>query len=60
MASAITAVDRLLVEQAKDVAHGDSVTGDFNVESLNSGQEAQLSQPQGGAWDLWHLIDIES
>ncbi|XP_039656402.1 regulator of telomere elongation helicase 1 [Perca fluviatilis] len=36
VASAITAVDRLLVEQAKEVSHGDSVQ-DFNVESLNSG-----------------------
>uniref|UniRef100_A0A8D0AJT2 Regulator of telomere elongation helicase 1 n=1 Tax=Sander lucioperca TaxID=283035 RepID=A0A8D0AJT2_SANLU len=36
VASAITAVDRLLVEQAREVSHGDSVQ-DFNVESLNSG-----------------------
>ncbi|KAA8591225.1 hypothetical protein FQN60_002168 [Etheostoma spectabile] len=36
VASAITAVDRLLVEQAKEVRHGDPVQ-DFNVESLNSG-----------------------
>ncbi|XP_070766663.1 regulator of telomere elongation helicase 1 [Enoplosus armatus] len=35
VASAITAVDRLLVEQSKDAGRGDSE--DFNVESLNSG-----------------------
>lgn len=33
LASAINAVDRLLVEQAKNVSHGESVTEDFNVES---------------------------
>ncbi|XP_042348156.1 regulator of telomere elongation helicase 1 isoform X2 [Plectropomus leopardus] len=37
VASAITAVDRLLVEQAKAAGHGDSITEDSNVESLNSG-----------------------
>uniref|UniRef100_A0A8D0DBW1 Regulator of telomere elongation helicase 1 n=1 Tax=Sander lucioperca TaxID=283035 RepID=A0A8D0DBW1_SANLU len=42
VASAITAVDRLLVEQAREVSHGDSVQ-DFNVESLNSGQKILLS-----------------
>uniref|UniRef100_A0A8P4KN29 Regulator of telomere elongation helicase 1 n=1 Tax=Dicentrarchus labrax TaxID=13489 RepID=A0A8P4KN29_DICLA len=36
VASAVNAVDRLLVEKAKDVCHGDSATEDFNVESLNS------------------------
>lgn len=43
IASAIDAVNRLLVEQAKDVSHGDSVSGDFNVDSLNSGQNGYLS-----------------
>uniref|UniRef100_A0A8D2ZMX8 Regulator of telomere elongation helicase 1 n=1 Tax=Scophthalmus maximus TaxID=52904 RepID=A0A8D2ZMX8_SCOMX len=36
VASAISAVDRLLAEQAENASHGDSVTEDFNVESLNS------------------------
>ena len=45
VASAIHVVDRLLVEQAKEASHGDSVTEDINVESLNSGQTAYLSQP---------------
>uniref|UniRef100_A0A7N9ASA0 Regulator of telomere elongation helicase 1 n=1 Tax=Mastacembelus armatus TaxID=205130 RepID=A0A7N9ASA0_9TELE len=36
VASAITSVDRLLVEQAKAASHGESVSEDFNVESLNS------------------------
>uniref|UniRef100_A0A7N6C434 Regulator of telomere elongation helicase 1 n=1 Tax=Anabas testudineus TaxID=64144 RepID=A0A7N6C434_ANATE len=43
VASAISAVDRLLVEQAKEASRGDSVTEDFNVESLSSGQN--FSQP---------------
>uniref|UniRef100_A0A671VSG6 Regulator of telomere elongation helicase 1 n=1 Tax=Sparus aurata TaxID=8175 RepID=A0A671VSG6_SPAAU len=43
IASAIDAVNRLLVEQAKDVSCGDSVSGDFNVDSLNSGQNGYLS-----------------
>uniref|UniRef100_A0A671VTF0 Regulator of telomere elongation helicase 1 n=1 Tax=Sparus aurata TaxID=8175 RepID=A0A671VTF0_SPAAU len=42
IASAIDAVNRLLVEQAKDVSCGDSVSGDFNVDSLNSGQNEIL------------------
>ncbi|XP_040918142.1 regulator of telomere elongation helicase 1-like [Toxotes jaculatrix] len=42
VASAITAVDRLLVDQAKQVSHGDSVTEDFNVESLTSGLKIEL------------------
>lgn len=36
-------MDRLLAEQAKDASRGDSVSEDFNVEALNSGQS--LSQP---------------
>ncbi|KAM8754557.1 regulator of telomere elongation helicase 1 isoform 1-T1 [Acanthopagrus schlegelii] len=43
IASAIDAVNRLLVEQAKDVSHGDSVSGDFNVDSLNSGLKIEIS-----------------
>uniref|UniRef100_A0A3Q1JAH5 Regulator of telomere elongation helicase 1 n=1 Tax=Anabas testudineus TaxID=64144 RepID=A0A3Q1JAH5_ANATE len=39
VASAISAVDRLLVEQAKEASRGDSVTEDFNVESLNSSKQ---------------------
>ncbi|KAI4825294.1 hypothetical protein KUCAC02_020980 [Chaenocephalus aceratus] len=42
VASAITAVDRLLAEQAKEASHGDTVS-DFNVESLNSGFKLELS-----------------
>ncbi|KAK2850793.1 hypothetical protein Q5P01_007069 [Channa striata] len=41
LASAINAVDRLLVEQAKEVSRGDSVS-DFNVESLNSGLKLEI------------------
>ncbi|XP_049920560.1 regulator of telomere elongation helicase 1 isoform X3 [Epinephelus moara] len=37
LASAINAVDRLLVEQTKGAIHGDSINEDLNVESLNSG-----------------------
>ncbi|TKS77856.1 Regulator of telomere elongation helicase 1 [Collichthys lucidus] len=37
VASAINAVDRLLVEQAKDVSHED-----FNADSLNSGLKVEL------------------
>uniref|UniRef100_A0A671VQE4 Regulator of telomere elongation helicase 1 n=1 Tax=Sparus aurata TaxID=8175 RepID=A0A671VQE4_SPAAU len=43
IASAIDAVNRLLVEQAKDVSCGDSVSGDFNVDSLNSGLKIEIS-----------------
>lgn len=43
IASAIDAVNRLLVEQAKDVSCGDSVSGDFHVDSLNSGQNGYVS-----------------
>ncbi|XP_028265635.1 regulator of telomere elongation helicase 1 isoform X2 [Parambassis ranga] len=43
VASAIAAVDRLLVEQAKEASHGDSVTEDFNVESLNSSSKIEIS-----------------
>ncbi|XP_033941971.1 LOW QUALITY PROTEIN: regulator of telomere elongation helicase 1 [Pseudochaenichthys georgianus] len=42
VASAITAVDRLLAEQAKEASHGDTVS-DFNVESLNAGFKLELS-----------------
>lgn len=42
VASAITAVDRLLAEQAKEASHGDTVS-DFNVESLNSGLKLELA-----------------
>ncbi|KAM6976999.1 regulator of telomere elongation helicase 1 [Aplochiton taeniatus] len=42
LASAIEAVDRLLVEQAKDVGR-DNVTEDFNVESLNSGLNLNIA-----------------
>ncbi|KAF3696430.1 Regulator of telomere elongation helicase 1 [Channa argus] len=41
LASAINAVDRLLVEQAKEVSRGDSVN-DFNVESLGSGLKLDI------------------
>ncbi|KAM4736852.1 regulator of telomere elongation helicase 1 [Anableps anableps] len=43
IASAITAVDRLLVEQAKEVSQGGSVTEDHNVESLNSGLKIDIN-----------------
>uniref|UniRef100_A0A8P4GCH8 Regulator of telomere elongation helicase 1 n=1 Tax=Dicentrarchus labrax TaxID=13489 RepID=A0A8P4GCH8_DICLA len=43
VASAVNAVDRLLVEKAKDVCHGDSATEDFNVESLNSGLKMDIA-----------------
>ncbi|XP_040927591.1 regulator of telomere elongation helicase 1 isoform X3 [Betta splendens] len=43
VASAISAVDRLLVEQAKEASHGDSVTEDFNVESLSSGLKMDIT-----------------
>lgn len=39
VASAINAVDRLLVEQAKEISHKDSVSEDVNVESLSSGKK---------------------
>lgn len=39
LASAIETVDKVLVEQAREVRRGD-VTQDFNVESLNSGVKA--------------------
>ncbi|XP_044206766.1 regulator of telomere elongation helicase 1 isoform X1 [Thunnus albacares] len=42
IASAISAVDRLLVEQAKEASSRDSVTQDFNVESLNSGLKIEI------------------
>ncbi|KAM9342686.1 regulator of telomere elongation helicase 1 isoform 2-T2 [Pholidichthys leucotaenia] len=42
VASAISVVDRLLVEQAKEVSRGGSVTEDFNVESFNSGLKLDL------------------
>uniref|UniRef100_A0A3Q4GCI1 Regulator of telomere elongation helicase 1 n=1 Tax=Neolamprologus brichardi TaxID=32507 RepID=A0A3Q4GCI1_NEOBR len=43
VASAINAVDRLLVEQAKEISHKDSVSEDVNVESLSSGLKLDLS-----------------
>uniref|UniRef100_A0AAX7TBD8 Regulator of telomere elongation helicase 1 n=1 Tax=Astatotilapia calliptera TaxID=8154 RepID=A0AAX7TBD8_ASTCA len=39
VASAINAVDRLLVEQSKEISHRDSVSEDVNVESLSSGKK---------------------
>ncbi|XP_041859068.1 regulator of telomere elongation helicase 1 [Melanotaenia boesemani] len=44
VASAITAVDRLLVEQAKDANQRDSVTEDINVESLSSGLKIEIPE----------------
>uniref|UniRef100_UPI0037E8D6A8 regulator of telomere elongation helicase 1 n=1 Tax=Semicossyphus pulcher TaxID=241346 RepID=UPI0037E8D6A8 len=43
VASAISAVDRLLAEKAKDVSNGESVSEDFNVESLNSGLKIDIT-----------------
>ncbi|KAG7521076.1 regulator of telomere elongation helicase 1 isoform X1 [Solea senegalensis] len=43
VASAISAVDRLLAEQAKEVSHGNTFTEDFNVESLNSGLKVDIT-----------------
>ncbi|CAB1417634.1 unnamed protein product [Pleuronectes platessa] len=43
VASAINAVDRLLLEQAKEASHTDAVTENFNVESLNSGLKIDLA-----------------
>uniref|UniRef100_A0A1A7YGR9 Regulator of telomere elongation helicase 1 n=1 Tax=Iconisemion striatum TaxID=60296 RepID=A0A1A7YGR9_9TELE len=43
VASAITAVDRLLEEEAKEVGRGDSVTEDINVESLSSGFKLEIT-----------------
>uniref|UniRef100_A0A1A8JRG7 Regulator of telomere elongation helicase 1 n=2 Tax=Nothobranchius kuhntae TaxID=321403 RepID=A0A1A8JRG7_NOTKU len=43
VASAITAVDRLLEEKAKEVSRGDSVTEDINVESLSSGSKLEVT-----------------
>ncbi|KAM9351348.1 regulator of telomere elongation helicase 1 [Symphorus nematophorus] len=43
VASAINAVDRLLLEQAKDVSHGDSINEDFHVDSLNSGLKLDIA-----------------
>ncbi|XP_061591579.1 regulator of telomere elongation helicase 1 isoform X2 [Cololabis saira] len=43
VASAITAVDKLLVETARDATQGDTVTEDFNVESLNSGLKMNIN-----------------
>ncbi|XP_062282424.1 regulator of telomere elongation helicase 1 [Scomber scombrus] len=40
--SAISAVDKLLAEQAKEASSKDSVTPDFNVESLNSGLKIEI------------------
>uniref|UniRef100_A0A7N6FHZ4 Regulator of telomere elongation helicase 1 n=1 Tax=Anabas testudineus TaxID=64144 RepID=A0A7N6FHZ4_ANATE len=57
VASAISAVDRLLVEQAKEASRGDSVTEDFNVESLSSGQN--FSQPLR-IHKLGILLDLEA
>ncbi|XP_044068758.1 LOW QUALITY PROTEIN: regulator of telomere elongation helicase 1 [Siniperca chuatsi] len=42
VASAITAVDRLLVEQAKEVGRGDSAAEEFSVGSLNSGLKMEI------------------
>ncbi|KAM3617416.1 uncharacterized protein V6R79_005854 [Siganus canaliculatus] len=44
IASAIDAVDKLLLEQAKDLSgDGSSVSADFNVESLSSGLKMDIS-----------------
>nr|XP_046251810.1 regulator of telomere elongation helicase 1 [Scatophagus argus] len=43
VASAIDAVDRLLVEQAKDVSYGDSVTEDFSLDFSNSGLRMDIA-----------------
>ncbi|XP_078144359.1 regulator of telomere elongation helicase 1 isoform X1 [Centroberyx gerrardi] len=43
LASAIAAVDKLLADQAKEASRGDSVTEDFNVESLNSGLKINIT-----------------
>ncbi|KAM3872221.1 regulator of telomere elongation helicase 1 [Diretmus argenteus] len=43
LASAITTVDTLLKEQAKEASAGDSLTGDFNVESLNGGLKIDIN-----------------
>uniref|UniRef100_A0A4W6E882 Regulator of telomere elongation helicase 1 n=1 Tax=Lates calcarifer TaxID=8187 RepID=A0A4W6E882_LATCA len=43
IASAINAVDRLLVEQAKEASHGQTVTEDFNAESLSSGLKIDIA-----------------
>uniref|UniRef100_A0A3B5KR97 Regulator of telomere elongation helicase 1 n=1 Tax=Xiphophorus couchianus TaxID=32473 RepID=A0A3B5KR97_9TELE len=43
IASAIAAVDRLLVEQAREVSQGGSVTEDHNVESLSSGSKIDIN-----------------
>ncbi|XP_020485971.1 regulator of telomere elongation helicase 1 isoform X2 [Labrus bergylta] len=57
VASAITAVDRLLSEQAKGVGNGDSVSEDFNVESLNSGLKLDI---QSVAKIKQILLDLEA
>ncbi|KAM6924811.1 regulator of telomere elongation helicase 1 [Xenentodon cancila] len=43
LASAITAVDKLLVERAGEASHGDAVSEDFNVESLNSDSKINIT-----------------
>ncbi|XP_041801882.1 regulator of telomere elongation helicase 1 isoform X2 [Chelmon rostratus] len=43
VASAINAVDRLLVEQAKNVSHADTVTEDLNVDSLSFGLKMDVA-----------------
>ncbi|XP_047464709.1 regulator of telomere elongation helicase 1 isoform X1 [Mugil cephalus] len=42
VASAIDAVDRLLVEQAEEVSRGGTVTDDFSVEYLSSGLKMDI------------------
>lgn len=43
VASAISAVDRLLSEQAKEVSSRDTITEDFSADSLNSGLKVNIS-----------------
>ncbi|XP_038164925.1 regulator of telomere elongation helicase 1 [Cyprinodon tularosa] len=43
VASAITAVDRLLTEEANEVSQGGSINEDFNVESLSSGSKLNIT-----------------
>lgn len=57
VASAITAVDRLLMEQAKEASHGDAVYQDFNVESLGSGLKIDI---QSIAKVKQILLDLEA
>ncbi|XP_074538180.1 regulator of telomere elongation helicase 1 [Halichoeres trimaculatus] len=57
IASAISAVDRLLAEQAKSVSNGDSVSEDFTLESLSSGLKLDITSV---AKIKQILIDLEA